>query len=274
MSWFEDDTHFPRASGSGTWRPLRDLYGKGAEQLIEIPIDLKRAEFHPAGGHRVTESRLLEWRADLNDWAYDNGFPAKLNGQRSSDWNVALGLRLVTDTRNIPEALHPAVWCWLATNLLPHLVVHRWGWPALVDGEPPDGREQWARFGLDLRNGLRLAVHRIVTYGPELARRATEQEFQSIQYRPAFGLDQRVARLVLWSLVEAVDDPRSNYGKHGGDRTNDANDVCIELRVVNSLRPLCFASDSQVVRIVHEIIDRLPTLRRRPPEDGEPSSVP
>lgn len=266
MSWFEDDTHFPRASGSGTWRQLLDLYGKSAEQLIDLPIDLKRAEFHPAGGHRVTEARLLEWRADLNDWAYDNGFPAKLNGQRISDWNVALGMRLLTDTRNIPEALHQGVWCWLATNLLPHFVIHRWGWPASSDGEPPNGREKWARFGLDLRNGLRLAVHRIITYGPELTGRATEQEFQSIQYRPAFGFDQRVARIVLSALVEAFHDPRSNYGKDGGDRTDDANDVCMELRVVNSLRPLCFASDAQIAGVVHEIIDRLPSLRRPAPK--------
>ena len=263
MTRFDADLHLPRATGSATWRPLLTLRGESAEQLVDNPIDIRSAEFHPGGEQRITESQLRAWRSDLNDWAYDRGFPTALNTERRSTWDVELGSRLLDDIEGLPEALHPDVWCWIATHLLPHFVVYRWGWPTGTDGEPPTSRQQWARFGSDLRNGLRLALHRIVTYGPELATRASEQEFQSIQYRPAFGLDQRVARLVLGTLIRAFDDPASNYGKQGGTRALDCNDVCIELRVINSLQPLCFAADDEISRVADDVIARLPELREQ-----------
>jgi|GEM_PF-6240851 len=261
MTWFEPDTHFPRASGNSTWLPLVDLHGNAPESLSNNQIDLRRAEFHPAGDRHVTEDELLAWRNDLNAWAHDRGYPSALNEERRSVWDVDLGIKLQEDTAGLPEALHPDVWCWIATYLLPHLVVYRWGWPSLKDGEIPTGRAKWARFGSDLRNGLRLSMHRILTYGPDVAGQATEQEFQSIQYRPAFGLDQRVARVVMETVLEAWRDPDSPYGKHGGSRALDNNDVCIELRVINSLRPLCFASDDEVTGVVLDAIERLPDTR-------------
>lgn len=263
MTRFESGLHLPRASGTAAWQPLVELHGKNVEQLLDNPIDLRRAEFHPAGKERITETQLLQWRGDLNDWAFDRGFPAPLNEQRRSAWDVDLGMRLREDTANLAEALHPEVWCWIATNLLPHFVVYRWGWPKLAEGETKvEGRAKWSRFGSDLRNGLRLALHRILVHGSDVAGRASEQEFQSIQYRPSFGLDQRVAQLLLRSLVDAFDDPDSNYGKNGGSRSLDCDDVCQELRVINSLQPLCFSTDDRIVNVVAEVIERLPELRK------------
>lgn len=267
---FDAGTHLPRASGSTAWRSLGAIHGVQPDALLQLPLDLKRAEFHPAGQRQVSTDELYAWRDDLNNWAFDNGFPASLNNERRSTWDVELGTRLLQDTGGLPEAFHPDVWCWIATYLLPHFVVYRWGWPKVSNGASPEGRDAWARFGVDLRNGLRLALHRIATYGPEVCQRATEQEFQSIQYRPAFGLDRRVARVVLSTLVDAFDDPASNYGKNGGTRALDADDVCIELRLINSLRPLCFASDDRIAAIVHDAIDRLPTYRK--PGNGDQES--
>ncbi|MEQ1698535.1 MAG: hypothetical protein ABMA25_00400 [Ilumatobacteraceae bacterium] len=262
MTRFDPTTHFPRAAGGTAWRALLDVYGSMPDTFMERSIDLKRADFHPAGTNRVSEADLLSWRQDLNNWAADRAFPSELNSERRSAWDVELGIRLLDDTSGLPEAFHPDVWCWIAIHLLPHFVVYRWDWPKLVEDAPPSGRSAWARFGGDLRNGLRLAMHRISTYGPEISRRATEQEFQSIQYRPAFGLDKRVAHAVLGTLVDAYDDPDSNYGKNGGSRALDADDVCIELRLINSLRPLCFASDERISSIVLEVIERLPQFRK------------
>jgi hypothetical protein len=250
-------------SGSTSWRSMVEHHGRPAEELSALPIDLRRAVFHPAGERQVTADELLSWRDDLNDWAYARAFPSPLNTERRSSWDVDLGVRLLHDTDGLPESMHPDVWCWLATQLLPHFVVYRWDWPERRHGAVPDGRSPWVRFGSDLRNGLRLAMHRIATYGPDIARRASEQEFQSIQYRPAFGLDQRVSRSILQALVDAYDDPGSNYGKNGGTRALDGNHVCIELRIINSLRPLCFARDEEIGQIVRKVIDRLPTLRNR-----------
>lgn len=261
MSRFPSGTHLPRARGSAAQHPLIELYGKPPEEMIDRPIDLRHAEFHPAGERRVAESELVAWRQELNDWAFDHGFPAEMNLDRRSSWDVKLGLRLLEDTGGLPEELHPDVWCWLATRLLPHFVVYRWGWPPEKGGRPPTGSEPWARFGSGGKNGLRMAVQRVLTYGPELAARASEQEFQSIQYRPAFGLDPRVARTLLETLVDASDDPASNYGKNGGTRADDANYVCKELQIVNSLRPLCFMSDEIIKSLVNDVIERLPTLR-------------
>jgi hypothetical protein len=232
---------------------------------VEVDVDLRHAEFHPAGSRRVTQAELLEWRDDLNRWAKEREFPSALNMARRSTWDVELGQRLLADVEGIPEAHHPDVWCWIATHLLPHLVVYRWGWPAARNGQAPTGRSAWARFGGDLRNGLRLAMHRIQTYGPDTAAKASEQEFQSIQYRPAFGLDPRVARIVMDTLLDCYDDPDSNYGKHGGTRALDNDDVCIELRLINSLRPLCFATDAQVREIVLDVVERLPSIRKTVP---------
>ena len=261
MSRFAPGTHFPRASGSSTWLPLIDVHGSAPDSLADNPIDLRRAEFHPAGDRHVNHEELLAWRNDLNAWAHDRGYPSALNTERRSVWDVDLGTQLLKDTAGLPEAMHPDVWCWIATHLLPHFVVYRWDWPALKDGAPPIGRSEWARFGPDLRNGLPLAMHRILTCGPDIAGRASEQEFQSIQYRPAFGLDQRVACIVLHVLVDAADAPDSKYGRSGDTRSKDADTVCVDLRVVNSLRPFCFVSDDGVSEIVVDVIDRLPELR-------------
>lgn len=261
MSRFAQGTYFPRAGGRH-WQHLVDLYGTDLEKLENTDFDLRRAEFHPAGENRVSRAQLTEWRDDLNRWAHDWGYPSSLNEARKSEWNVALGERLLEDTSGLPEAQHPAVWCWIATYLLPHFGVFRWRWPAEKDGEPPSGRAAWSRFGPSERNGLLIALRRVQTYGAPLATKATEQEFQSILNRPAFGRDQRVARVVLETLVRAHEDPKSYYGKRGGNRALDADDVCIELRIINSLRPLCFASDGEIVEIVEDAIARLPDYRK------------
>lgn len=284
--YFDAGTHLPRAVGS-PWRVLLNAYGQSPERLVESEFDLRKAEFHPAAALRVTEEQLTCWRSALLEWAYAHGFPKPLNTERRIDWDVSLGARLYEDTNGLPEAFHPDVWCWMATHLLPHFVVYRWGWPPLRDGAAPLGRAAWARFGSTLQNGLRLALHRVATYGPELARRASEQEFQSVQNRPAFGRDQRVARVILQTLVEAADDESSRYGRDdGGGRALDADRVCTELRLINSLQPFCFATDDELRQVVLDVINRLPELRRTyrkvrtwaPPEpasrsDGEPPQV-
>lgn len=261
MAAFESNMHFPRSSGLG-WRSLVAAHGATAEILASQPLDLRHAQFHPAGERRVSEPELIAWRDDLNAWAYDRGFPAPLNEARRSTWDVDLGTRLLEDTRHLPESQHPAVWCWLAIHLLPHFVVYRWDWPAKHEGQVPTGRTPWSRFGNSDKNGLLLARQRIATYGAELATEATEQEFQSIQYRPAFGIDQRVARIILHALIAAFKNDGSNYGKNGGIRSLDADDVCIELRLINSLRPFCFASDEEITAIVDDVTDRLPSIRK------------
>lgn len=263
MSRFPDGTHLPRATGSNSWQPLIDLRGRSIDEIKALPVDLRSAEFHPAAARRVEVAELEAWRGELNSWASDRGFPSDMNETMRSAWDVELGQRLLADTEGLPEAQHPDVWCWLATNLLPHLVVYRWGWPELTkDGEVPTGRSAWVRFGDDLRNGLHLAMHRIIVYGPDLASHATEQEFQSVLNRPAFGRDRRVAAVVMSTLRECLADEDSNYGKNGGTRTLDADDVCIELRVINSLRPLCFAPDDEIRGIVKNAVERLPEYRK------------
>lgn len=272
MSRFPEGTHLPRTAGADTWRPLLELHGRSTEEIMDLPFDLRNAQFHPAGALRIGENELAEWRADLNSWAYDHHFPAALNSERRSSWDVELGKRLLADVDGLPEAQHPDVWCWIATNLIPHFIVHRWGWPALKDGATPTGRVAWSRFGGDLKNGLRIAMHRILTYGPDNTSQAIEQEFQSIQYRPAFGLDRRVAGVVMDTLLRCWEDPGSYYGKHGGSRALDNDDVCIELRLINSLRPLCFASDDEIQTIVLDAVKRLPEYRK-PPKGERTGSV-
>jgi hypothetical protein len=239
---------------------LKLLHNTRCDRMIEIEFDLRVAHFYPEG-QQVSRSALEDWRRDLNAWAFAAGFPAERTLEQTSDWDVELGQRLLEDTAALPERLHPYVWTWLATRLLPHFVVYRWGWPDLKDGEVPALATPWSRFGPTDKNGLRLAMLRVMTYGAEVARRATEQEFQSIQYRPAYGLDRRVARVVLETLVTAAADPRSNYGKNGGNRSKDGNFVCMELRLLNSMQPLCFKSDTEVSEVVSAVIDRLPELR-------------
>jgi hypothetical protein len=267
MARFDETVFFPRSSGSAFWSPLAEYFGGDLDQLATKRIDLRSAEFHPRGERRVTENELAEWRDELNEWAYEAGFPSTMNLAQRSTWDIELGIRLLQSTKVLPESLHPDVWCWIAVHLLPHFVVHRWGWPDSTDGEPPRSRSKWARFGPGPSNGLRLAIHRVGTYGPDIARRANQEEFQSIQNRPAFSLDQRVCRAILSTIVDALDDPSSHYGKSEdgqlGRRRMDANLVGMELRFINSMRPLCFATDEEIALIVNEVIGRLPDLRTR-----------
>lgn len=263
MSSFQGGHYLPRLSGGTFWQPLLEHYGDSPEKIHELPFQLSQAEFHVAGP-RVSDSCLRTWREELNEWAYDLGFPAPLNNERRSRWDVELGERLLRDTQEMPEASHPDVWCWLAVHLLPHFVVYRWGWPESPDPDTtPSGKAAWSRFGPDLKNGLRLAKYRIAVYGRELTLRASEQEFQSLQNRPAYGRDRRVARLIMQTLIAACDDSASCYGRNGGTRSIDADIVCSELRLINSMRPFSFLTDSEVERITADAIERLPELRLR-----------
>lgn len=250
----------PRANSADAIT-LDALWRSPLEEIARLDVDLKHALFHPSFDERVETSRLLSWRDDLDSWASDMGYPNKMSERRRAAWDVALGERLLTDTAELSEAEDPTVWCWLATHLLPHLVVYRWGWPAGSPETGPTGRDPWTRFGPTDKNGLLLARQRVAIYGRELALHASEQEFQSIQYRPAFGLDRRVARVILEILVEAAQDMSSNYGRQGSTRSDDADDVCVELRIINSMRPFCFLSDDAIAEIVRETIERLPEIR-------------
>lgn len=271
MTCFEESTFLPRATGNIFWRSLSELHGTDLDELSKISVDLKRAEFHPGGKKQVTVAELVEWRNNLNDWAYDLGFPNQMNAAQKSSWDVELGMKLQDGLDGLPECLHPDVACWMASNLLPHFIVYRWGWPELENGKPPTSRKKWNRFGSDQNNGLRLAMYRVMTYGPEIARRANQEEFQSIQFRPAFSLDRRVSRVILLTIVEALDDPKSKYGKNEngqpGNRRTDANALGIELRFINSMRPFCFESDVAIAEIVNGTIARLPDLRVRGSQD-------
>lgn len=257
---FDGDLHFPRASASDQ-SLLLEIHGQPVDEITEQPFDLRLAEFHPAARERVSAGSLGEWRTELNRWAHDQGFPAPLTERLRSRWNVRLGTRLLEDTEALPERENPAVWSWIAIHLLPHFVVYRWGWPAATPNGAPTRRSSWDRFGSSQKNALFLARYRVLVHGPELAEKALEQEFQSVEYRTAFGLDRRVARVILETLVSEAEDSRSNYGSQGSTRSDDADDVCVELRLINSLRPFSFLSDARIEQIVRETIERLPEIR-------------
>ena len=273
MSIFDSGLYLPRLSGAGFWKSLQTIHDQSVERLMEQTFNLQQADFHTAGD-RISERELREWRSDLNLWARGNGFPYEMNAEKKSDWDVELGKRLCEDVKDLPESSHPHVWCWIAVNLLPHFVVHRWGWPTPQDGQQiPTGGAKWSRFGPDLRNGLRLAAYRIATYGEDLASDASEQEFQSLQNRPSYGRDRRVARVILQTLVDSYADEDSNYGKNGGTRALDCDDICQELQRINSMRPFCFRTDLEIQTLVSDAIKRLPNYRRPPKVSGEAEAV-
>lgn len=261
MTSFPSSLFLPRMETCDVVGILTPYFGRPADELAEKSFDLRRSEFHPRAAAKPSEGDLLSWREELNRWAWERGFPAPMDLAGRSRWDVELGSRLLADLSEVPELLHPRVWCWLATELLPHFVVHRWDWPKADQGDPPATTAAWRRFGDRAENGLRLVLHRVMVFGPETCLRATEQEFQSLRNRPAYGSDPRVAKIVLETLIEAFDNPDSNYGKNGGSRTLDANYVCIELRLINSLRPLAHLSDDRVSAVVTSVIERLPELR-------------
>lgn len=250
----------PRSGPYEAAQTLEALHGSSVEAIADVDFDLAMAHFHPSQGDTipVTSQHLLQWREGLNAWARDEwGFPSPFGTQADRfAWDVALGSRLRHDLAGAPELLHPNVWCWIASALLPHLVVHRYGWPT------SEGSGRWRRFGPTSNNALRLPVYRDAVYGAELTLRASQQELQSILNRPSYGNDPRVARIVLGTLLAAHDDrERSGYGVGEPGRAIDADLVLQELRVRNSLRPLCFLVDDDVESEVRDAIASLPELR-------------
>lgn len=209
---------------------------------------------------RVERAAVLAWRDEVNEFVRERlDFPVKMSRSRQADFDVELGLRLLNDTREIEQFEHPAFWCWLATEVFPHLVVHRWGWPSLSDeGAAPTSKRAWRRFNTSLRNGLRLTVYRVGVLGEDIARRCDEQEFQDILERPAFGNDPRVARIILAGLADAFDErATTGYGLGGSDgpsRTDHAKRVAVLLRVWNAMRPLCFLPDEEIARLTLDAI--------------------
>ena len=74
MSEFTDQHYFPRATSSESVRSLVALRGTSprgtpVEDLLDVPFDLKQAQFHPNATNRVDEDALLTWRVELNSWA-------------------------------------------------------------------------------------------------------------------------------------------------------------------------------------------------------------
>lgn len=239
-------------------------HGKDPTDLeaADLAVGFRSGRVHPDASGVASKEQLIAWRSELDDWARENGFGRKMTRSQQLNWDVGLGTKLLEDSRHLPERLHPDVWCWISVYLLPHLVVHRWGWPKSdITDEAPTGSVKWARFGQSPRNALRLAMRRVETFGDEIARRADQEEFQFIENRPAFGLDRRVARAILEVLIEARDDANSEYGK-GGTRI-DANNVGIELRIINSMRPLCLCTNAEIRQVVQSVVERLPDLRAR-----------
>ena len=158
----------------------------------------------------------------------------------------------------LADPVHPDVWCLIASHLLPHCGLSM----GMASSKPRSvGTKSWNHFTAHPTNGLRMAINRILFYGEEIAREADSQEFQSLLGRPSFGSDPRVAKVVMATFIEEWKDPESNYGKHGGNRSIDNDIACTELRLINSLRPLCFESDETISEITKTVISELPELR-------------
>ena len=64
MSEFTDQHYFPRATSSESVRSLVALRGTSprgtpVEDLLDVPFDLKQAQFHPNATNRVDEEHCL-----------------------------------------------------------------------------------------------------------------------------------------------------------------------------------------------------------------------
>ncbi len=235
------------------------MHGKPVTALEQLPPEtLADVTWAAVSAPRAELSSLLGLRSELTDWAADAfGFPGALESEkRKADWNTELGLQLLQRLGEHAEGRHPNVHAWLASALVPHLVVHRWGWPETGrDGAVPSSPRKWSRFGMGLRNGLRLALYRVQVLGEDVARNANEQEFQDVLERPAFGNDPRVARTILARLIELHEDPRSSYGKAGLGRTAHCAAALPRLRTLNVLRPLAFLDERDIVDAVDRCVE-------------------
>ena len=152
----------------------------------------RAASYAASGGHMVSFSELEKLRAQVVEVARAFGMPSPGTMYSRANFDSETAILLADhELLTSPEALRDDVWAFLATVMLPHVVIWRFG-----------SKERLSRFKGGVRNALQRLWLRatVLDRGSEdadhrwlLVRSLTEDAFVQIVERPSIANDRQLA---------------------------------------------------------------------------------
>lgn len=191
---------FPRLSGFDlASRPHEVAHVVGQDAASElVSLDTSGAEYYPTAVEKVDTDRLGELRSRVVGIARRHGFPEKstvdVATELTFDQALAIELSALVDMSPY-EASQRAVWAFLATRVLPDVVL--WRYPATSDGNHVTPSNRVDGYKEDRRGVLRQAWWRGYILGPDLVRAIQrEDDFVQLIDRTGITRNPKVARII------------------------------------------------------------------------------
>lgn len=191
---------FPRLSGLDlSSRPHEVAHVVGLEAASElVSLETSGAEYYPTAVEKIDSDRLTELRSQVVAIARRYGFPESptVDGATELTFDQALAIELSAMGDMSPyEASQRAVWAFLATRVLPDVVL--WRYPASSSGDHVTPSNRVDGYKEDRRGMLRQAWWRGYILGPDLVRAIRrEDDFVQLIDRTGITRNPKVARII------------------------------------------------------------------------------
>lgn len=174
------------------------LRGKDISAIADMADLSHPKSYPPAVGRPIISSDYLkDLRRGVKEIAREYGYPyrSEQKSRRMSEFDAALGNFLLDFLKITPaEAGVDEVWNFLTLVLLPDIAA--WRYPNRKDAADFD------RWLGKPRNVLRKVWWRAYCLGPELNLRIGEDEGVAVMERPTFGLNPKLARIIVSTHLE------------------------------------------------------------------------
>lgn len=169
-----------------------------------IEMQHRSASYAASGGHIISLDELKGLSAKVIDTAINSGMPDRGTAASRANFDSETAILLAEqDLLKSPEALRDDVWAFLATVMLPHVVIWRFGMKGRI-----------SRFKGGVRNTFQRLWLRatVLDRGTEdgefrwkLVRELTEDAFVQIIERPSIAGDKKLAIALAEGWLRSAD---------------------------------------------------------------------
>lgn len=247
----EDRFLYPRLAGPYALAKLREWHGAAVEELRGLVDEWEPRTRYYEIGDKVDAATIRKLRDDLRDMAGRHGYPSSRRRRGLSAFDRETGERMLEEP--ILDVGSDDVWCYVASGLVPDVVVWRWNWPStsrLPADELP--ARSFDRFLGGFRNTFRRGWYRLTTYGageddpPAIF---WEDALVNMEERPSIGSNPRVASRLFHATRPLLDiEP---YELREEIFRYVAKTVC----EIAGWRELRVMSDSVLSDLLHDIVE-------------------